>query len=154
MRRLLIVVGLALIAAVTTTGTVGAANEGNIRLELPSTDFNPCTDELVDSVVKIHIVLTSTANDNNVAGKFHLNFSLRGVGQESGATYSGSEADNETFNTSLQNGRAVFPVVNRFNMTTSGGGNNWVVRVLGQVTVNANGEVTASFEREASETCR
>ena len=154
MRRLMIVAGLALIAAVTTMGAAQAANEGNIKLELPSTVFNPCTGELVDSVVKIHIVITATVNDNSVSGTFHLNFSARGIGQTTGASYTGSEADNETFSTSLQNGRAVLPVVNRFNMTTKGGGNNWVVRLVGHITINANGDVTTSFERAADETCR
>ena len=154
MRRLLIVTSLALIAAITLSSAVQASNEGNLKLEIPSTDFNPCTDESVDSLVKIHIVLTSTANANNVSGTFHLNFSVKGVGQTSGAIYTGSESDNETFNTSLENGRAVFPVVNRFNMTTAGGKNNWVVRVTGHITVNANGDVTAEFDRELDGTCR
>ena len=95
-------VGFALVAAVMTVGAAQAANEGNLRLELPSTDFNPCTNELVDSVVKIHIVVTSTANANNISGTFHLNFSLKGVGQTSGASYTGSEADSEPFTASLQ----------------------------------------------------
>jgi len=154
MRRLLIVVGFALVAAVMTVGAAQAANEGNLRLELPSTDFNPCTNELVDSVVKIHIVVTSTANANNISGTFHLNFSLKGVGQTSGASYTGSEADSEPFTASLQNDRAVVPVVNRFNMVTRGGGNNWVVRLIGHLTINATGDVTASFERQWDGVCR
>jgi hypothetical protein len=154
MRRLLCLVGLALIATVTATGVAQAANEGNIKLELLSTDDNPCTNELVDSVVKIHIVITSTVNANTVSGTFHLNFSLKGVGQMSGAVYTGSEADNESFNASLENGRTVVPVVNRFIMASGGGGNNWVVRLVGHLTINANGEATASFEKQADEICR
>jgi hypothetical protein len=139
---------------VAATGVAQAANQGNIKLELLSTDDNPCTNELVDSVVKIHILVTSTVNANTVSGTFHLNFSLKGVGQTSGAFYTGSEADNEPFNASLQNGRAVVPVVNRFNMVTNGGGNNWVFRLIGQLTINANGDVTASFERQWDGVCR
>ena len=96
MRRLLSVVGLALIALVTATGAVQAASQGNIKLVLPSTDLNPCTAEWVDSVVKIHIVVTSTANANSVSGTFHINFSLKGVGQTHGLNSTGSpEAGSE-----------------------------------------------------------
>jgi hypothetical protein len=48
----------------------------------------------------------------------------------------------------------VFPIVNRFNMTTAGGKNNWVVRVTGHITVNANGDVTAEIDRALDGTCR
>jgi hypothetical protein len=51
-------------------------------------------------------------------------------------------------------GTAVFPIVNRFNMTTAGGKNNWVVRVTGHITVNANGDVTAEIDRALDGTCR
>lgn len=70
------------------------------------------------------------------------------------AFYTGSEADNEPFTASLQNSHAVVSMVNRFNMVTRGGGNNWVVRLIGHVTINANGDVTASFERETDAGCR
>ena len=104
--------------------------------------------------MKIHIVVTSTANANSVSGTFHINFSLKGVGQTSGALYTGSESDNEPFTASLENDQVVVPIVNRFIMTTAGGGNNWVVRLIGHLTVNANGDVTASFEKQADEVCR
>ena len=148
-------VTLAITLAVMFLGTTAAqATTEILRLEIPSRDFNPCTNEWVDSVVRLHFVFTQTVNDNSSLGRFHLNFSVDGVGETSGARYTGSEADNESFNLSLQSGRASFPVVNRFNLTTSGGGNNWVVRLITHVTVNANGEVRASFEKLADETCR
>ena len=131
-----------------------AANQVNVRLALPSTDFNPCTNELVDSNVRIHIVVNATMNANNVSGTFHLNFNAKGVGQTTGASYVGSESDNEPFSASLSNGRAVIHAVNRFIFTTPGGSNNWVVRVVSHVTIDASGEVTASFEQVADETCR
>ena len=39
-------------------------------------------------------------------------------------------------------------------MTTLGQANNWVFHLISHVTINATGEVTASLEKLADETCR
>ena len=153
MRRTLGVLSVALLVLMGA-GVAQAANQLNLRFSQPSTVPNPCTNELVDSDVKIHIVINGTVNPNNASETFHLNFSLHGVGRTTGAHYTGSEADNEQVTASVEGGRTVITVVNRFNMTTPGRANNWVVRLVSHVTINASGEVTASFEKLADGTCR
>ena len=146
MRRSLIAFGAALLVVLIGATVARAANEVNVRVVMPSTQLNPCANELIDSLAKVHVVVNFTINGNNVSGTFHLNFSVKSVGQTTGATYTGSEAVNEPFSASLVNGRSVVPVVNRFILTSPGGGNNWVFVLMTHVIVNANGEVTASFE--------
>ena len=80
-------------------GCRAAANQLNLRFSQPSTDFNPCTDEFVDSDVKIHIVINGTVNPNNASDTFHLNFSLHGVGRRAELS---TEAAKPTTNRSPQ----------------------------------------------------
>lgn len=152
MRRFLMLIATALAVASAAATAGQAAKQANFRLEFPSTEANPCTGESVDLDVKLHIVVTSTVNSNNVSGTFHLNLSAQGVGQTTGAHYAGSEVDHESFEGSLQNEQYTATDTVTFHLTAPGGGNNWVITGATHITVNAHGDVTASFDR-SSESC-
>ena len=152
MSRLLVVVGVALVAAlVSVTGAV-AANQTNVRVELTSTEFNPCTSEWVDLDVTVHVVLNLTVGRQNVSGTFHLDLHAQGIGQSSGAHYAGSEVDQDSFKASFVNGQANATDLVTFRLTRAGGANNWTIRGVAHVGVNANGDVAVSFG-DLSESC-
>jgi hypothetical protein len=152
MRRLFVLAGIALVVPCAAVTAAQAAKQDNFRLEFPSTEANPCTGEFVDLNVKLHIVITSTVNRNNVSGTFHLNLSAQGVGQTTGTHYAGTEVDHDSFKGSLQNGQYTATSGVTFHLNAPKGRNNWVIIGMTHITVNANGDVTASFDR-VSESC-
>ena len=146
MRRILVVIGIALVAAAAGANAAQAGNVANVRAELPFTVSNPCTGENVVGTIRVHFLLTLTANDNNVSGMELLQYSAQGVGQTTGARYAGDETGHTSFKSSLVNEQTTMTDSVTFHLTTPGGGNNMVISGRSHITVNANGDVTVSYD--------
>lgn len=111
--------------------------------DISTTLFNPCTGELIDFEGQGHISVHGVMNNNKFSFHSHFNTQgIHGVGQTSGLTYTGNEADNYSVNGSLTNPTLVITETQSFKMITAGGGNNFVVKALFHVTVTPNGDVT------------
>ena len=152
MRRLLGVIGLAVVAVAVGATASQAAKVANARAVVPFAIPNPCTGENVVGEIRVHFVLTLTTNDSNVSGMEHLQYSAHAVGQTTGAHYAGNESGHESFKASLQNDQATMNAPVTFHLTTAGGGNNMVIRGRSHTTINANGDVSVSYD-ELSVSC-
>jgi hypothetical protein len=150
MRRIVALIGSTLIAAAASTTAAQAANLVNLRAELPFEQHNPCTGEDVIGDIRLHYLLNLTINGNNVSGMELLQYSAHGVGQTTGASYTGSEVGYAPFKASLLNGEATMSDSVTFHLTTPGAGNNWVIRATSHITINANGAVTVSYDNLSS----
>jgi hypothetical protein len=146
MRRLLLVIGVALVAAAAGATAAPAANLANVKAVLPFAISNPCTGEDVVGEIRVHFVLNFTANGNNVSGMELLQYSAQGVGQTTGAHYAGNESGHAPFSSSLVNGQVTMTDSVTFHLTTPGGGNNIVIRGRSHTTINANGVVAVSYD--------
>ena len=146
MRRLLLVIGIALVASGTGATAAPAANLANVRAVLPFAISNPCTGEDVVGEIRVHFVLILTTNGNNVSGIELLQYSAKGVGQTTGAQYAGNESGHAPFSASLLNGQVTMTDSVTFHLTTPGGGNNLVIKGRSHTTINANGVVTVSYD--------
>lgn len=146
MRRLLLVIGIALAAAAAGATAAPAANVANVRAVLPFAISNPCTGEDVVGEIRVHFLVNFTTNHNNVSGMELLQYSAQGVGQTTGAHYAGNESGHAPFNSSLLNGQLTMTDSVTFHLTTPGGGNNIVISGRSHTTINANGVVTVSYD--------
>lgn len=130
-------------AAVTTDVSVPVAG-------LPV--FVPCAAGGAGEVVmlsgNLHMLFTFTAD---AAGGFHASFQanpqgITGIGLTTSTKYQGTGVTREDFN--------VYPplwiettFVNNFRIIGQGAGNNLLIHATTHVTVNANGDLTASVDQ-------
>lgn len=152
MRRVLVMIGVALVAMSVGASAAQASKLANVRAVVPFAIPNRCTGEEVVGEIRVHFLLTLTINGNTVSGMELLQYSAQGVGQTTGALYAGNESGSATFNASLSNGRATMTDSVTFHLATRGGGNNMVITGRSHTTINANGDVTVSYD-ELSATC-
>jgi hypothetical protein len=153
MRRLLLMIGIALVAAAAGATAAPAANLANVRVVLPFAISNPCTGEDVVGEIRVHFVLNFTTNGSRVSGTELLQYSVKGVGLTTGAQYAGNESGHAPFTANLLNGQATMTDSVTFHLTTPGGGNNLVIKGRSHTTINANGDVTVSYD-DLSLSCR
>jgi len=146
MRRFLVLIGIAVVAAAVAATAAPAATLANVRAVLPFAISNPCTGEDVVGEIRVHFLLTLTISGNNISGLELLQYSAQGVGQTTGARYAGNESGQAPFAASLVNERATMTDSVTFHLTTPGPGNNMVIRARSHTTINANGDVTVSFD--------
>jgi hypothetical protein len=78
---------------------------------------------------------------------------ISGVGETTGATYHATGQTQQTFHASGVNSSFSSTYVNVFHIVGTGPGNDFFVREVSHVTVNANGTVTGYVDR-FSVTCR
>lgn len=133
-----------LAALLLVLGTVApAAALGATSSEMPVHFFRSadCTGEVVEISGTVHL-LAQTQPDGSLIGHFNYQ-NVRGVGLTSGAVYRVSAVDHfwlaAPFPSSIQSERS-------FHLISQGAASNLLVRVLYHITVNANGEVTASMD--------
>jgi hypothetical protein len=109
---------------------------------------NDCTGEQVELSGTIHLV-SQQQSDGSVVGHFNYQ-NVSGVGLTSGTTYRASTVDTVRL-------AAPFPSditsVGSFHLIGQGENDNLLVNALFHITVNANGEVTASID-DTSIRCR
>jgi hypothetical protein len=119
--------------------------------------FVPCanggTGEVVHLSGQLHVLIDATPN---AAGGLHLKEQaqpqgLSGVGLTTGDKYQGTGVTQEELN--LTPGAAEFTFVNNFRIIGQGPGNNYLVHEVSHFTINADGTVTANFDKLSVE-CR
>jgi hypothetical protein len=144
---LLLACSLALAVSVATPRAAAQASTITDNQTVPI-DFiaTACDGETVtitgESHVVVHATLTPAGTTNFVT---HIQFQLSGV-SASGVRYEANETVNTT-STSGAGGSTTFNTVGQLHLISQGGADNLVVRTTIHVTVNANGEITAtSFE--------
>jgi hypothetical protein len=132
-------------------GTTTALAEVTTNIRIPDTlsVFVPCADggagEVVDLSGNLHVLLRTTLDGN---GGFHTKYhfqpqGISGTGQTTGDKYQATGVTQEQFNGKVGQ---EFTYVNNFRIIGQGPGNNFLVHQLIHITVNANGEVTASVD--------
>lgn len=142
-----------LVVAGVATGVASAGvTQNDVNQTIPWSDFIPCANggagEDVSGTIDLHMLMTSTVNGNNVSGKYH--FQPQGsnlVGSVSGDTYQATGVSQGTFKGSLQNGQFVATDVNNYRLIGHGPGNNLLIHEVSHITVNANGDVTVTFDK-------
>jgi hypothetical protein len=105
-----------------------------------------CNGETVTISGESHVVVHATNTPGGTSNFVtHIQFHLSGV-SASGVRYNANETVNTT-STSGGNGSTTFNSVGQLNLISQGNEDNLVIRTTSHVTVNANGEITAtSFE--------
>ena len=146
-----------LLATVVVAGVVaGVASaevtQNDVNQTIPWSDFIPCANggagEDVSGTIDLHILMTTTLNGNNVSGKYH--FQPQGsdlTGSVTGDAYKATGVSQGTFKGSLQNGQFTATDVNNYRLIGHGPGNNLLIHEVDHITVNANGDVTVTFEK-------
>jgi len=115
--------------------------------------FVPCAaggaGELIDTSGRLHVVLSSTVNGNNVRVNQSFNpQDVVGTGETTGDTYHSTGVTRFDFTASVNAFPTEFTFVNNFYMigTTSTAGRLLVHETI-HVTVDANGATTANFDK-------
>ncbi len=102
----------------------------------------------------LHVLITATANGNIVSGKsLYQPQGISGVGEVTGDTYRATGGTQTFFQGSLINGQYNTSYVNNFRIIGTGPGNNFLVHTITHLTVNANGDATATVDIDSIE-CR
>lgn len=130
----------------------------NLKVPVAQSVFVPCANDGAGEDVTLegplHILVTLTINDNHVSGVEHFQpQNVKGVGQTTGDVYQATGVSREQFGGSFVNGVFEATAINNFRIIGPGRGNNLLVHAVTHITVNANGDVTASVDIESTE-CR
>jgi hypothetical protein len=135
-------------AAICLSTPLNAANQGQAEVPFDATLVNPCNGELVDIGGTVHVDVTLTSNNNTFHLTLHANpQGATGVGESTGATYHATGVTRQDEQVRLINGSAKASYVNRFDIVADGGVPSFSVHETAHVTFNANGDVTASFDK-------
>ena len=118
--------------------------------------FIPCANggagENVELTGTIHILIHTTLNGNNFTTKYHFQpQGISGTGQTTGIKYQGSGVTQEEIKGSFNNGKYIDTYINNFKVVGQGKGNNYTVHDNMHITVNANGETTATVDNFTSD---
>jgi hypothetical protein len=144
---------LASVAIATASAAQGAITFRD-RFEGPSVLFNPCVPEEIPGDIRIHVVEHATqTRGGNLHRAFHTNLSFKGVGSLTGAKYSINHTSNQHINSNeAAAGNETFAL--HFNVIAQGRVPDIPFRVVSHVTVNANGEVTATTFKITPDECK
>ena len=149
----LFVLSLVAVAQMQVVSAQAVTIAENLRLPIAIEVFVPCANggagETVSLAGTLHEVFHVTIDAN---GDAHFKIhdqpqGIRGIGQTSGVKYQATGVTQTMSNTNP----ATF--VNNFRIIGQGPGNNFLIHQVMHVTVNAKGEVTASFDHVSTE-CR
>jgi hypothetical protein len=146
-----------------TTGVVSSSQQlsakattftSNEKQPVDAIVFVPCANngagENVELKGTIHILIHTTLNGNNFTTKYHVQpQGISGVGLTTGIRYHGSGVTQEEIKGSLKNGKHSETYINNFKIT--GHGVNYKIHNNIHITVNANGETTASVDNFSSD---
>lgn len=143
---LVLTVSLSIIAPASAKATTF---NDNVKIPIEIFVFVPCAaggaGEFVSLSGSLHVLFVTTIDSR---GGFHSKFhnqpqGITGTGFTTGAKYQGTGVTQGTFN-----GKVGFEntFVNNFKIVGQGPGNNFMIHENFHVTVNANGEVTASVD--------
>jgi hypothetical protein len=137
-----ILAGLALLFSLCLSSGAAAAL-GATSTDMPVNFLRSadCTGEVVELTGTIHLV-NQTQADGSVIGHFNYQ-NVSGVGQTSGRTYQVSAVDHFRLNAPVPTN---VTSVQSFRLISRGAESNLLVTVLYHITINANGELTASID--------
>ena len=146
MRRFLVLLGVVSVAALTSVSAAQAAVQTNIRVPLDLSVTIPCTGDTVQLTGPLHILVTSTVNNNTVSGsELFQPEGVTGTDLTTGAQYQGTGETRDNFSASLINAQAQFTFVNNFKIIGHDSA-SYLVHENTHLTINANGTVTASVD--------
>jgi len=116
--------------------------------------FVPCANngagENVELTGNVHILIHTTLNGNNFNTKYHVQLQgISGVGLTTGIRYHGSGVTQQQIKGSLKNETYTETDINNFKIV--GHGVNYRIHVNTHITVNANGETTATVNNFTSD---
>jgi hypothetical protein len=161
MRRVLLVVSICAMVGLLAAGPARAAGTSftaSVKIPIDLTVFVPCANGGAGEFVTL---------SGNLHDLFHVTFDgsggltikfldnpqgVSGVGETTGAVYHGTGQTQETFHFSGVSDSFSDTFVNVFHIVGTGPGNDFFVREVFHVTVNANGTLTA-FVDQFSVTC-
>ena len=118
--------------------------------------FIPCANggvgEDVELTGRLHVLVHATlASDSNFVFKEHFQpQGVAGIGSVTGDTYHGTGATQDLTHYGRV-GQQTFTFVNNFRIIGQKTGNNVLLHEVAHFTVNANGTVTASFDKLTAE---
>jgi len=111
--------------------------------------WSECSGESIHITGQIHIVVHGVINNNRMNFSIHDNYQgLTGVGETSGKLYAASGVFNDVYNGNFS-GSYTESMKSSIRFNTAGGGNNFVMTMQTNTTVNANAVVTLSRYRES-----
>jgi len=153
----LAVVALGVLTSVTAA-QAGNTTVTNLTFPVDLVEFVPCAaggaGEVVELTGEIHEVARTTINGNHFSMTFHDNLQgLSGTGLTTGDKYQGTGSATLSFNGNFNNGQSEDTFAGSFDLIGQGPGNNLVFHEVQHITVNANGNVTVSFDRSSLD-CR
>jgi hypothetical protein len=134
----ILAMSLAFFQPASAASDLGATSRRNMFLFLRSAD---CTGEVVEISGIIHFV-NQTQRDGTFVGHFNYQ-NVTGLGLTSGTIYKVSTVyqiqASEPF-------PSTFNLIQGFHLISKGSDSNLLITILFHITVNANGEVTATIE--------
>jgi len=111
--------------------------------------WSDCAEESIHITGQIHIDVHGVINNNRINFGVHDNYQgLTGVGETSGNLYAGSGSYSDVYNGNFT-GSYTESTNSSVRFNTAGGGNNLVMTIHANTTVNANGVVTVSRYRDS-----
>jgi hypothetical protein len=128
----------------------------NIIIDLSLEEFVYCANngagEVIDLSGPLHILIVSNINNKRVSGLTHFQpQGVQGRGQSTGNLYNATGITQEHFNGSLVNGQYTASFINNYRLIGQGPGNNYLVHQTMHITINSNGEATASVDHTSIE---
>jgi hypothetical protein len=131
----LLMMSASLIAQATTSTT-------STTTPLVGTVGSSCAPELIDVTGSVHVVQHTTQNSQGVMSQvFHLNVDGIGTGQVSGNQYVFTQTTHQVFNR-RDDPSLEFTMTETIHVISSGGADDFRMRALLHVTINADGTVT------------
>jgi hypothetical protein len=142
---------LATISAALALGVQAARSEVVVNESFPIAlaVFVPCADGGAGEEVvldgDLHLLLTITENANHLSIKTHAQpQGISGTGLTTGDKYQGTGVTQDHF--TVNRGAETFTFVNNFRIIGQAPGNNFLIHETFHVTINANGEITATVD--------
>src|SRR5260370_10338978 len=138
-----------IVALMILSTSANAAVVVNDKTDINLSVFVPCAvggvGEIIDLSGPLHTLISTTLTGNSVSGYFHFQpQGLSGTGETTGAKYNGTGVTEQSFKSSLQNGRSNLTYVNNFRIIGQGAGNNYLVHETLHITINADGTLRVS----------
>ncbi|MGJ7033951.1 hypothetical protein [Niabella hirudinis] len=149
MKKLSILFAAVVAVAVLSVSWKATTNEGATNVKVPYSGdlWSPCTNEMIHLEGDLHLLTNMTTNDNRMSVKYQLQSQgISGMGSISGNKYNANGIAKASMNGSLVNGSYTNTINANFNLVSQGSGDNLSVHILLHITVNANGDVTATVE--------
>jgi hypothetical protein len=143
-----------------TAKSLSAASTSNDQQDFDMTTLgiqvSGCTGEQLKVVSGIyHLDIHSVLNNNNLSVTEHVNAqNFKLVGAVTGTAYTGSVSYEQTFNTSLTDGKLVNKETQSILVSTPGGKNNVLIKIDVHVTLNNQGTLTVYIDNFRTDDCK